>query len=201
MRLPVRRPPHPAHLVPAATSRKALRPSRRRDGEDYGAGSCYGGDRSLVGRDYGAGSGGWRICLRGLAADCQQVDAAKRSALPCHPGRSEAKSRDGTGRPFSTDASGQTAGLNRKTGGPGRVVARTRNPRCRHSSPGSPLRVVREGGKHGACRPRSPPGFRRGSSGMTSDCDRRWVPLGGRIQVAARLFCWRGTGVPTLRFQ
>ena len=86
---------------------------------------------------------------------------------PCHPGRSEAKSRDGTGRPFSTDPSGQTAGLNRKTGGSGRVVARTRHPRCRHSSPGSPLRVVREGGKHGACRPRSPPGFRRGSSGMT----------------------------------
>ena len=38
----------PAHLVPAATSRKALRPSRRRDGEDYGARASYGGDRSLV---------------------------------------------------------------------------------------------------------------------------------------------------------
>ena len=35
--------------------------------------------------------------------------------LPCHPGRSEAKSRDGTGHPLNPP--GQPAGLSREKGG------------------------------------------------------------------------------------
>ena len=98
MRLPVRRPPHPAHLVPAATSRKALRPSRRQDGEDYGARATYGGDRSMVSGDCGAGSGSWQICLRGLGMKSQQI-AATWSPLVIP---AEAKRRAGTGRDGTT---------------------------------------------------------------------------------------------------
>ena len=102
----------PAHLVPAATSRKALRPSRRQDGEDYGARATYGGDRSLVGRDCGGRTEDWGICLRGLGMNSQQM-AATWSPLVIP---AEAKRRAGTGRASSIDASGQNAGLNRKTG-------------------------------------------------------------------------------------
>ena len=57
-----RGPPPPAHLVPAATSRKALRPSRRRDEEQYEACATYGGFVTLPIPDCGAGSGRWRFC-------------------------------------------------------------------------------------------------------------------------------------------